>query len=488
MKKQVYYHTRHIPIEHILLDHPMGKSVRDNLLCDSIDPPCSDKLKDYGMDIIETRLVWNELEPEPGKYDFSRFDKTVEKIKKRGFGLGVFPWFQHPPKWYEDGVRLKCPIHDEESTLISLWDSERILEIYDRLYGELAKRYGDVIDFIYVGIYSDYGEVCMPLGVTHYYFSPKHSCPNSMWDGDVLAQESKREALEKANAEGVHEDIAYMNWYTQSVMDFTDKVCAIFRKHFPTVRAALPIGCASEALIYGQVKSLSAKIAAKYNIIARWTGWCLSGVFESSHITTRRVSSAAKFYGADFGLETPLYLSKENAPHAMFEVMSNNTELIHNDPGNIFRAYDVYKAQRYYKEATPFLCDKAVFFPLEGEMLSKDYQFFNDYRDETVNLRRHCDFEVADHRMLKDGYKNTIIFTPNAPLLKETAEIIKREGLDTVYIKNAPPVIIENGEKFIYGTPIVDFSAFGKWNGIYQTKLSDGVVSFDANTLEISYK
>lgn len=272
MEKQVYYHTRHIPVEHLLLDHPMGKSVRDNLLCDSIYPPCSDKLKDYGIDIIETRLVWNELEPEPGKYDFSRFDKAVKTIKSQGFGVGVFPWFQHPPKWYNEGVRLKCPIHGEESTFISIWDGDRLLEIYDRLYGELAKRYGDVIDFMYVGVYSDYGEVCMPLGVSHYYFSPKHACRESFWDGDVLAQQSKAKALELARKNGVLEDVAYMKWYTKSVMDFTDKVCAVFRKHFPTVRAALPIGCASEALVYGQVKSLSAKIASKYNIIARWTG------------------------------------------------------------------------------------------------------------------------------------------------------------------------------------------------------------------------
>jgi hypothetical protein len=328
----------------------------------------------------------------------------------------------------------------------------------------------------------------MPLGITHYYFSPKHACPQSFWDGDALAVKSKTDALARAKADGVREDIAYMNWYTKSVMDFTDKVCKVFRKHFPTVRAGLPIGCASEALVYGQIKSLSAKISAKYNITARWTGWCLTGEFASSHITTRRVSSASNFYGADFGLETPLYLSKENAPHAMFEVMSNNTKLIHNDPGNIFRAYDVYKEQRCYQSATPFTCDKAVFFPLEGEMLSGDYQFFNDYRNATVELRRHCDFEVADYQMLKDGYRKTIIFTPNALILKGTAELIKREGLDVVYVAETPPTVIETGEKFTFGKAIKDFSALGKWQGYYQTQLESGTVTFNPDTLEIKYK
>ena len=176
MNTKVFYHSRHIPVEHLRLDKRLGKKCYDNLLADSIDSPCVEKLCDYGIDIVETRLVWNELEPEPGKYDFSRFERDIEKIKKRGLGVGVFPWFQHPPKWFNDAVRLKCPEHGEESTFISIWDGEKLLEIYDRLYAELAKRYKDVIDFVYVGIYSDYGEVCMPLGIEHYVFSPSHIC------------------------------------------------------------------------------------------------------------------------------------------------------------------------------------------------------------------------------------------------------------------------------------------------------------------------
>ncbi len=482
MNNKVYYHTRHIPIEHLKLDHPYGKKVYDNLLCDSIDSPCADKLCDYGIDIVETRLVWNEMEPEEGKYNFSRLDRDIAKIKAKGLGVGVFPWFQHPPKWYTDGVRLKCPEHGEESTLISLWDTDRLLEIYDRLYGELAKRYSDVIDFLYVGVYSDYGEVCMPLGVSHYKFSPSHICRKSFWDADEGAVRSKNEALK--NNKSI---MSYAEWYTNSLMDFTDKVCAIVRKYFPNVRAALPIGCVGENLYNGQIKSLSAKIAAKYNITARWTGWCLDGEFELSNIGTRRVSTAASFYGADFGLETPLYLSEETAPHALFEVLSNNTTIIHNDPGNIFRAYDVYKPLRDYTAAVPFECDKAVFYPLEGEQLGK-IDFYEEYRLQCAELRRHCDFEVTDHRMIKDGYTKDLIFTPNAPLLSATAQLIKEIGLHAVYIKDTPPIIIETGEKFCYGTPIKDYSSLGKWDGCYITKRKDCSVIFDTNNNTISYK
>ena len=482
MNNRVYYHSRHIPIEHLRLDQPMGKDVYENLLTHSLDEPYVDKLCDYGIDIVETRLVWHELEPEPGVYDFSRFERDVEKIKSKGLGVGVFPWFQHPPKWFTDGVRLKCPVHGDESTLISLWDTDTLLGIYDRLYGELAKRYGDIIDFVYVGIYGDYGEVTMPFGVKHYKFSPPHHCRRCMWDADVCAQKSKAAALEQDAT-----DMGVVNWRTASMMEFTDKVCAIFRKHFPHTRAALPIGCKEEMLTNAQIKSWSAKIAAKYHITARWTGWCLHNTFDASHTSTRRVSTAAQFYGADFGLETPLYLGEETAPHALFEVLSNNAVIIHNDPGNIFRAFDVYQSMRDYTQAVPFQCDKAVFYPVEGEMLDK-IDSYEAYKQECAKLRRFCDFEVADTLMLKDGYRKELIFLPNVPILAETAELVQKIGLNVIYCQDAPPVIIESGECFRYGTPIRDYSALGKWNGYYETKLENSTIRFCESDLSISYR
>ena len=482
MSDRIFYHTRHIPIEHLQLNHPMGQAAQNNLLCDSIDEPCVDKLCDYGIDIVETRLVWNELEPEPGVYDFSRFERDIAKIKSKGLGVGVFPWFQHPPKWFAEGVRLKCPVHGEESTLLSLWDPDKLIEIYERLYGELARRYKDVIDFVYVGIYGDYGEVTMPFGVKHYHFSPPHHCKGCRWDGDEIAQRSLAAAY--AKEDGL---MTYVNWRTDAMMDFTDRVCAVFRKHFPHTRAALPIGCKEERLNDAQIKSKSAKIAAKYNIVARWTGWCLHNTFELSHTSTRRVSSAAQFYGAKFGLETPLFLSQETAPHALYEVMANNATIVHNDPGNIFRAYDVYRSMRNHDTAEPFVCDKAVFYPVEGEMLGQ-IASYDDYKAECAKLRRYCDFEVTDSYMLKDGYRKDLIFLPGVPMLAETAELIKKIGLNVIYCSEAPPVIMETGEKFCYGTPIADYGVFGKWEGCYETKTKNGILRFDANDLSISYR
>ena len=90
--------------------------------------------------------------------------------------------------------------------------------------------------------------------------------------------------------------------------------------------------------------------------------------------------------------------------------------------------------------------------------------------------------------MLKDGYAKDLIFTPNAPILLETAELIKKIGLNVTYLEDAPPIIIETGEKFYYGTAIKDYSVFGKLDGCYTTKLADKTVVFNVNDSTISYK
>ena len=181
-----YYHTRHIPREHLRLDDPWGKAVENNRLCDTLDEPVISEMQKYHIDIIETRAVWAEIEKEEGVLDFSAVRERVDKIRQAGIGVGIFPWFQHPPAWKKDATRLQCLEHGKESTLISLWDPE-LLKIYDRLYGALAAEFRDEIDFLYVGVYGDYGEVFFPHGVTHYKFSPPHGHPG-LYCGDVLAR------------------------------------------------------------------------------------------------------------------------------------------------------------------------------------------------------------------------------------------------------------------------------------------------------------
>ena len=94
-------------------------------MCDVLDGDMPARLRDRGVEVIETRLVWWEMEKEPGRLDFSRLDRDIEKIENTGLKPGLFPWFQHPPSWYDpqhtSHMRFRCLEHDRDSTILSQW-------------------------------------------------------------------------------------------------------------------------------------------------------------------------------------------------------------------------------------------------------------------------------------------------------------------------------------------------------------------------------
>ena len=62
------FHSRHIPEPWLNFETPMGRGVKRNGLCDTLQPDVLLRLKDQGVQLIETRLVWWELEAEAGRF------------------------------------------------------------------------------------------------------------------------------------------------------------------------------------------------------------------------------------------------------------------------------------------------------------------------------------------------------------------------------------------------------------------------------------
>ncbi len=492
-----YIHTRHIPREHINLETPMGKRIETNGLLDILEGDNIKVILDAGVEYIETRLVWYCLEKEQGKLDFSRVNRDFDRIEKLGFKPALFVWPQHVPKWVEI-TKLKCLEHGEECTIPSLWD-ERLLGYYDHVYGEIAKRYGDRIKFLYFGIYGDYGEYTYAIGVKQYIFSSPHT-HDGKWCGDELAKSDfalcmqkkygSIDALNKAwgtNHKDFSADIMpeigvggvaeldREKWYADSLTSFTDKVCAIIRKHFPNVRGAMPLGIVGDR--NGLCKSDAVKLCKKYGITPRWTGWAHLGDFGKSDSLCKRVSSAARFYGTDFGLEAALELYEGNAGNAVFEAVSNGATMIHNDPGNFARAIGLYKKLADMLKGEMPLIDTAVFYPLEDIWVSKADIF--DFAKETGSIRSHTDYELCDSYMIKDGFlkgMKRLILTDGISLPKETYEKIREFQKDGGKVEAAGEVYIyETGEKI----DIFERVSFSEAvNPVYKTVLPSGTICF----------
>lgn len=431
---KVRFHTRHIPRELMNFNTLLANILRDNGLCDTVDPDMLRRLADIGVDTIETRLVWWEVEPQPGVFDFSRFERALERIEQSGLRPGLFAWFQHPPKWYDVShdhhARFRCLEHDRDTEILSLWDS-KTLDVYDRLYGEIARRFGERIRFLYACISGDFGEVCYPSGIEHYHFSSPHN-HEGFWCGDRMARADfaramrrKYSSLDELNAawstrlsnwdENLMPSIPmsghslrrrrdFADWYTNSLMRFTDAAGAAARRHFPRHEIAVPLGFPFEKLWVGQIKSQAVKISAKHRLVARWTGMAWLKSFERTNVLARRFASAAHFYGTEFATEAASTLTPDNAANGLYEALANGATLIHDDPGNMFGAEEVHRKLRPMLRGGPPVCRAAVLYPLCDELYEIDDFQLDPFIDRAASLRRQCDYDICDHHMMIDGY------------------------------------------------------------------------------------
>lgn len=435
----------------------MGRDVARNGLCDTIKPDMLKRLRDFGVELIEMRVVWWEIEPAPGRFDWDRTLRDMDAVQNAGLKVGLMAWLHYPPAWYDPGgeahARLRALGNNVDSNVLSLWDAKTV-GVYDRLLGIIAGKLKGRLSFVYNTISGSYGEVTYALGARHYKFSPTGS-GSGFWAGDrcaraSLARELQRKygtvvALNKAwngHASSFEDDLMprspfhenplrqrddYMQWCTDSIMGFADQVCGLYRTHFPGVPGGLPVGFVGESVSVGQVKSRAAKLAAKYGLTARWTGCAHLGSFDRSHVPARRLASAAHFYGAPYGTEAALIINAENAANALYESLANGASMIHDDPQNILRAAKVHAALRPKLVIDPPVTPVAVFYPVESEMLQIAGFSWTAFAGRCAEFRHVTDYDICDSTMIADGYlakKRDLFFLTNTHLRGETAQAI----------------------------------------------------------------
>lgn len=451
------FHSRHIPIEHLNPETPTGRAVVRNGLCDTIKPDVLKRLRDFGVELIEMRVVWWEIEPAQGRFFWDRTLRDMDAVQNAGLKVGLMAWLHYPPDWYdptgEAHARLRALGSEVDSTVLSLWDPKTV-ETYDRLLGIIAERLKGRLSFVYNTISGNYGEVVYALGARHYKFTSRNT-GSGFWAGDRCARASFARELQRkhetiaslnrawgAQVSSFDDDLMprspfpknslrqrddYMQWCTSSVLDFADRVCGLYRKHFPGLPGGLPVGFTAESIAYGQIKSRAAKLAAKYGLTARWTGSAHLGSFDRSHLPARRIASAAHFYGAPFGTEAALILDADNAANALYESLANGSSIIHDDPQNILRAAEVHAALRPKLITDPPVASVAVFYPVESEMLQMEGFSWAVLADRCAELRRVTDYDVCDTTMIAEGYlakKRDLFFLTDAHLREETAKAI----------------------------------------------------------------
>ena len=57
-------------------------------------------MREAGIDLVAINIFgWSEVEPEPGRFDFSRLDAVVELLHANGIGMNLGTGTASPPPW-----------------------------------------------------------------------------------------------------------------------------------------------------------------------------------------------------------------------------------------------------------------------------------------------------------------------------------------------------------------------------------------------------
>lgn len=426
---QVRFHTRCIPREQLVPDHPVTRIINDNGLCDTFADDSLRFLRDLGVSVVETRAVWAMLEPKEGAWDFSSIEQAFEACDRHDMKLGLFAWPQHLPDWRLAKCslkRLRCLEHDQDSRFLSFWEPETS-EILGSFYDKLAEAFGDRAAMIYVGSAGCFGEPQYPQGVSHYRFFANSHNHIAFWCGDPLARADFAATMIRRHGTlgGVsrawnhplnsvaditlpaHKSnpamwVDFARWYSESLTSFVDRVCAHASKAFPGTPRVMPVGTRGEPLIVGQDKWQIAQVAARYGMTCRWTGCGDYNDFAKTNLDARRLSSACRLLGCDFATESACFIAADNGMNCVYEQLANGVSMVHDDPGNFRRNATCFRDNRALYQGQQPKTRIAVFYSKLANYFV-DGSWEPDFARQCVALRQRCDFEVLDEDMIAAG-------------------------------------------------------------------------------------
>ncbi len=184
--------------------------------------------KALGVSSVESYVDWAGVEPEPDRWDWSKWDAQVAILQKTGLKWVPFLiagpayatplWFQNSPQSHV----FRCLEHGQDSRVQSIFNPELRPRVAAFL-AAFAERYAasNVIENVLLGVTGIYGESIYPAGPEGGWtgkLTGSYHNHHGWWAGDPLAVAAFRAAMKKHYA-----DIAALNaaWDTRYA-DFTE--------------------------------------------------------------------------------------------------------------------------------------------------------------------------------------------------------------------------------------------------------------------------
>lgn len=451
---------------------------------DIATPEYCAQMKSVSVSAVCDYLAWCKAESEPGKWDWSFYDRNEKVLHENGLQYNVFCWLHFPPKWFmetPDYVPYRCVEHDQPVQQTSLW-APGTLKIYDRFYKELAAHFGDRFDFLRLATPAEYGEVGYPNGMTNWLVPQDHKHAG-FWCNDPYARADFRRQMEKryrtihalnkswgtqfpsfeeiefpaiAKDQSKCKDplamtpgerkwiLDFIGWYYDSQIEFARKAVGIVRKYFPGKEIILSMGYGSQLTAHGNDDVAVARLCRELKVACQTPG-------NIPYFCMKSLSSPCHFYGVPYFTEPPGGMNPNQEIDRIWSDASCGTQTYFDYPGNLLGAKEVFRKYRGHLTGKKAIVDVAILFPTTEHRLR-----YEDWPARTMAganaLREMVDYDLVDERMISDGalknYSMLIAYDGNI-MQAATLKALKKwlEGGGILLISDFGPIETVDGDR-----------------------------------------
>ena len=385
---------------------------------------------------LEDYVGWAVVEPEQDRWDWSRYQRTADVIRKRGFKYVPYVWLQNLPRWVRADPRLERTslVGDGRSIEAVSIFSPRTVELYARFFGEMKRALGSRIDALRIGSPYDYGETAYPAGASSGAF-PMPGIESGFWVAEPSARAHFRARMKArygriedanrawgtswpgfdridypADARNERYWLDFVGWYHDGLTERMGALCDVARRHFPDTLIVVNLGWPFEKINLGQdISGLAEAFAARRVQLRTPTGPAVPFVY------TKHAATAARFYGATLFSSEPANAEAPRADIALalFKDLTTGVRWHFDYVGNVVRAPELYaEYAKLSRDGEYPRVETALFFPTAAHRLENwerwrrpGYEggYPEGLREFAEALRDAIDYDVVDERLTNAG-------------------------------------------------------------------------------------
>jgi hypothetical protein len=416
--------------------------------------------KALGVTSVESYVDWAGVEPEPGQWDWSKWDKQVAILQKAGLKWVPFliagPAYA-TPLWFQNSAQsrvFQCLEHGEKSRVQTLFNPDLRPRIRAFLTA-FAERYAasNVIESVLLGVTGIYGESLYPAGPEGGWtakLTGAYHNHHGWWAGDPLAVAAFRAALQKQyghvaklnaawgrNFAGFDEVTTFLpakapndraradmaEWYQQAMTDWSVFWVTETRRALPKTEIYLCTG-GHGAPFLGADFTAQAKAVAPLGAGVRITN-------EGSDYThnfqlTREVATATRLYRTYCGFEPASGVTATGNIARIYNATASGARQLHCYNNNVLghdadEAVTAFRTNLVWLAPRQPLVNAAIYLPRESwavdeRVLDGCYILARQLRDVT-------DLDFVTRQSIADGALKScrLLVLSDAPVLEPAA-------------------------------------------------------------------